>query len=254
MNQHQLNKQIEAFIQEKDTTKAGYTDADKEYILKYEGSGGQASKGATGEGLLYEFYTPDYVCNAMWDLARHHGFNEDGYVLEPSVGTGRLIQPAKDYSKCVGFEINPTSARIAEIVCPKATIHRGYFETVFLKPPRFAERIKTGNHTWLKQYPFSLVIGNPPYGIYKNKYSAYFPEGKRMKQIENFFFFKGLQLLEKGGLLIYLTGSNFLRNGQSYNEAKKEIGEYCDLIDAYRLPPVFSYSQVPTDIIILRKK
>ena len=253
MNQHQLNKEIESFIKEKDAIKASYSDADKNYILKYEGSGGQGAKGATGEGVLYEFFTPEYVCQAMWDLASHHGFNEQGYILEPACGTGRLLMPAPNFSKCIGFEINPISARIAEIVCSGATIYRNYFETAFLNPPRFTERVKINGGTWFKNR-FSLVIGNPPYGIYKNRYSNYFPEGKRMKQIENFFILKGLQLLEKGGLLIYLTGSNFLRNGISYNEAKQEIGTIGDLIDAYRLPPVFTYSKVRTDIIILRKR
>lgn len=84
-------------------------------------------------------------------------------------------------------------------------------------------------------------------------YSSYFPTPK-MQQIELFFMYYGLKLLKQGGLLIYLTSSNFLRNGFSYNSEKDSIGQIADLVDAYRLPPVFRFSEVPTDIIVLKRK
>ncbi|HEY4787642.1 MAG TPA: hypothetical protein VIH57_16410, partial [Bacteroidales bacterium] len=128
-NQYQLNKEIESFIKDKDSRNESYSQTDIDFIQKYEGSGGQGSKGATGEGVLYEFFTPGYVVKLMWELAFRYGFDKSGTVLEPSIATGRLIEPAPDKTKCVGFEINPVSARIAEISYPGATIHRGYFET-----------------------------------------------------------------------------------------------------------------------------
>lgn len=253
MNQYQLNKEIETFIRDKDAKNESYSPADIAFIQGYEGSGGQGSKGATGEGILYEFYTPAYIVDLMWQLAFNYGFDKTGTVLEPSIATGRLIEPAPDKSKCVGFEINPVSARIAELCFPGATIHRGYFETAFMQPERFTRRLPAGQITWLKEYPFSLVIGNPPYGKYINKYSSYFPT-PRLPQIEQFFMYYGLQLLKLGGLLIYLTSSNFLRNGITYNKAKDEIGKLAELVDAYRLPPVFRFSEVPVDIIVFKRK
>jgi type I restriction-modification system DNA methylase subunit len=252
-NQYQLNTEIAAFILDKDNRKEGYSKADIDFIVQYEGSGGQGKKGATGEGILYEFYTPEYIVDLMWQLAFHHGFEKDETVLEPSIATGRLIGSAPDKTKCTGFEINPVSARIAEITYPEATIHRGYFEVAFLQPDRFTRRLPANQVTWLKGYPFGLVIGNPPYGKYTNKYSSYFPSPK-MPQIEQFFMYYGLQLLKPGGLLIYLTSSNFLRNGITYNRAKEAIGKLAELTDAYRLPPVFRFSEVPTDILIFKRK
>ncbi|MFN8208084.1 MAG: Eco57I restriction-modification methylase domain-containing protein [Bacteroidales bacterium] len=242
---------IEAFLREKDSRKEDYTREDIEFIQQYEGSGGQGNKGAKGEGILYEFYTPDYLVDLMWELAYRYGFDKNETVLEPSIATGRLIRPAPDKGKCVGFEINPVSARIAEISYPGITIHQRYFETAFLQPPRFTSRLKD-KLTWLNQYPFSLIIGNPPYGKYKNKYSSYF-HSPRMPQIEQFFMYYGLQLLKPGGLMIYLTSSNFLRNGISYNKAKGEIGKHAVLLDAYRLPPVFRFSEVPADILVFKR-
>lgn len=252
-NQYNLNQQIEEFIQTKDSKNESYSSDDIAFIQQYEGSGGQGCKGATGEGVLYEFFTPDFIVELMWKLAYKYGFDKTGTVLEPSIATGRIIEPAPNKSHVTGFEINKTSARICEITYPQAKIHTGYFETAFLQPPRFTSKRKGGQLTWLEGYPFSLVIGNPPYGKHKNKYSSYFAAPK-MQQIELFFMYYGLKLLKPGGLLVYLTSSNFLRNGISYNSEKNSIGQLADLLDAYRLPPVFRFSEVPTDIIVLKRK
>jgi type I restriction-modification system DNA methylase subunit len=252
MNQFELNKQIQQFILQKDKNAESYSTADRKFIAQYEGSGGQGSKGATGEGVLYEFFTPDFICELMWKLAYRYGFKAGGSVLEPSVGTGNLLKWAPNNSKCYGFEINPISKRITEILYPDAKIYEGYFETAFLQEPRYTARLKD-KITWLEGYPFSLVIGNPPYGKYKNKYSSYFTRPK-MHQIELFFMYQGLQVLKPGGLMVYLTGSNFLRNGISYQSEKLELEKLADIVDAYRLPPVFKFSKVPTDIIVFKRK
>lgn len=250
--QYELNRAIEAFIRDKDARAEPYSDADKAFIRRYEGAGGLGSKGATGEGVLYEFYTPDYINELMWMLAMHYGHQRTGTVLEPSLGTGRLLDGAPDKSRCYGFEINPVSCRIARITCPGAHIHEGYFETAMLEPPRFTRRMP-GRLTWLEGYPFSLVIGNPPYGRYKNRYSAYFNKPK-MHQIELFFMYYGMRMLRPGGLLLYLSSSNFMRNGISYQGEKYELEALTTLLDAYRLPPVFKSSQVPTDILVFKRK
>lgn len=252
MNQFELNKQIQQLILKKDKAGETYSFDEKKFIAQYEGSGGQGSKGATGEGVLYEFFTPDFVCELMWKLAYRYGFKAGGTVLEPSVGTGNLLKWAPNNSKCYGFEINPISKRITEILYPDAKIYEGYFETAFLQEPRYTARLKD-KLTWLEGYPFSLVIGNPPYGKYKNKYSSYFTKPK-MHQIELFFMHYGLQLLKPGGIMVFITGSNFLRNGISYQSEKLEIEKLADIVDAYRLPPVFKFSKVPTDIIVFKRK
>ncbi len=252
MNQFELNQKIEAFIAEKDRKHEFYSPQDLAFINRYEGNGGLGSKGAKGEGLLYEFFTPDYIVGLMWKLALFHGFDAKGNVLEPSLATGRFIRPAPFKHRCYGFEINPVSRRIAELNYPDAKISPCYFETAFMQPPRFTSRMKD-TLTWLEGYPFSLVIGNPPYGKYKNKYSSYFTRPK-IHQIELFFMMYGLKLLRPGGLLVYITSSNFIRNGISYQQEKMEMDMLANLVDAYRLPPVFKASQVPTDILVFRRK
>jgi len=252
MNQYELNKEIEDFVKVLGDKRANYNSSDLDYIRQYTGAGGQGKHGAKGEGLLYEFYTPDYICELMYKQALAHGY-DGGAVLEPSIATGNIIKPFPESTRIVGFEINPVTATIAKLLYPKITVYNNYFETAFLQPERYTMRLPAKKLTWLKDYPFSLVIGNPPYGKYKNKYSSYFKNPK-MKQIEQFFMYYGLLLLKSGGLLIYLTGSNFMRNGLSYGDVKKRLEEIAVLVDAYRLPPVFQFSQVPTDILIFKKK
>lgn len=249
-NQFQINQEIEQLIKEYDLKGKSFTKDEISFISTYSGSGGQGKHGAKGQGVLYEFYTPDYICDLMWQLAVNYGY-DNGYVLEPSCATGNLFVNAPDTSKCVGFEVNPISAKISNIRFPKATIYNDYFETAFLERPRFTSIIKS--FTWLNEYPFSLIIGNPPYGSYKNMYSIYFKKDK-IKQIEQFFFLYGLKMLKKNGLLIYLVSQNLMRSGIAYQDLKKQIAIYADFVDAYRLPTVFDYSEVPTDIIILRRK
>ncbi len=255
--QHHINKQIEALILSKDERNEVYSTQELDFISQYEGSGGQASKGASGQGLLHEFYTPDYICELMWELARKHGYTT-GKVLEPSCGTGRFIQYANRPDDVVGFEINPISARIADLTnqYPKAlsvpTIYNQYFETAFMESPRYTQRLP-GFKTWLKEYPFSLVIGNPPYGVFKTFYSSFFKKPK-MLQIEHFFMYYGLQLLKKDGLLVYLTASSFLSTADKYDHFRDQMGKISELVEAFRLPPVFRFSQVPTDILIFRRK
>ena len=98
-----------------------------------------------------------------------------------------------------------------------------------------------------------MVIGNPPYGKYLGMYSRYF-KSLKIKQVEQFFMYKSLQLLKKGGLLVFITASSFLRNKDTYTKEKQLIGQLAEFVDAYRMPKVFKNTQVPTDIIILRRK
>ena len=251
MNPVERNIQIQAFIDRKDTSGEIYSQAELEFIGSYEGAGGLARKGASGQGLLHEFYTPDWLCSKMWELAYYHGYSS-GAILEPSCATGRFFKDAPKEETKVGFEINPVSARIAQIRYPNAIIYPEYFETAFLQPERYTSLLSK-KVTWLDAFPFSLVISNPPYGKNVNQYSSYFSR-PTFQQMETFFIYHGLRMLKEDGLLVYVTSSNIIRSGLSYQKQKDHISELADLVDAYRLPPVFRYSKVPTDIIILRKK
>lgn len=228
--------------------KTTLTDKDRETLVEFEPN--------DGTNRLYSFFTPPWLCEVMYNLAIKNGFEErTGKILEPACGTGNFLEVLKYPENCTAFELDPLNFQIAQKRVPKAIIYNDYFETAFLKAPRFSQVLretKTQPLTWLKDYPFDLVIGNPPYGNNTNNYSTYFKP--KFKQVEAFFMYKSMQLLKKGGLLVFITSSGFMRSATSYKKEKELIGTISEFVDAYRMPKVFKNTAVPTDILIFRKK
>ncbi len=242
------NIKIRELIDRKDQNGDKYTNADKELLKQYSGAGGEK---VAERGILDEYYTNSEVANFMYDLALNYGYKK-GKVLEPSIGTGNLIEPFyknNNFKSITAFEINHYSKRICEILYPKIELHNLFFETVFLQQPRFTSKAK---QPWIGN-DFDLVIGNPPYGVLNGKYVSYFTEKRTFKQKELFFIYKSLQLLKSGGMLVFLIPQNFMRNGNSYNKAKIEISKIAKFTDAYRLPKAFDKTDIGTDILILEK-
>lgn len=250
---------IKKIIDEKGENFKSYTLEDKEAFLNFEGIGG---KEKSGTGILDQFFTPEFIAKQMYSLAKKHGFKDSGLVLEPASGSGRFIQTAPKESKVVAFEVDKYNYIISKVLYPKATIFNKYFETAFLQPPRYTT--KYDGSTPMKDYPFSptkeswlgqfdLVIGNPPYGSHKTLYSSYFT--KSPKQLDIFFLLYGLKLLKSGGLLVFITSSGFLRNGNSLDKVKEDILKIATFVDAYRMPNnLFANTKVGTDIIIFKRK
>ncbi|AXG68205.1 modification methylase TaqI [Kordia sp. SMS9] len=204
------------------------------------------------QNLLYSFFTPIWLCEVMYKLAIRYGFDTNGNVLEPACGTGNFLTVLDNPQNATAFELDTLNYKIAQKRSPKTTIYNQYFETAFLQPPRFRSKLKN-KITWLEAAPFDLVIGNPPYGKYLGMYAPYF-KSLKFKQVEQFFMYKCLELLKKDGLLVFITASSFLRNKDTYTKEKQRIGQLAEFVDAYRMPKVFKHTQVPTDIIILKRK
>ncbi|MDO9184488.1 MAG: DUF1249 domain-containing protein [Bacteroidia bacterium] len=247
-SQHELNKEIEAFIEKKDKEGSSFNEEEKNYIRQYTGSGGLIKEGAAGRGVLYEYYTPDVVVQKMWGMAFKYGY-DGGSVLEPSVGTGNFLKYAPKDAIVFGFETNHFSARIAQILYPNAHIHEKSFESLF-----FAGNIHLKDDF---DHPlYSLVIGNPPYGDFTGKYAGM---GEKKwtgaTEYDQYFILRGLDLLKKGGLLVFVVPSSFLSYNVKSAKVKEKIASKVDLMDAYRLPiRTFDTTDIGTDILLLRKK
>lgn len=223
------------------------SDADLEVLANYEPN--------DDTNRLYSFFTPIWLCEVMYKLAIRHGFDpEKGKVLEPSCGNGNFLTVLDNPKNCYAFELDPINYAIAKKRNPKVVhLYRNYFETAFLQPPRFTTKVPAKQVTHLELYPFDLVIGNPPYGKRTGLYKSTFPTPK-FKQTEMFFMYKSLELLKKGGLLVFITSSSFMRNGNTYLKEKKTLSQLADFQDAYRMPKVFKNTSVPTDILIFKRK
>lgn len=209
------------------------------------------TEGSTKDkGKLYEFFTPQIVADKMVALAQHHGF-EGGNVLEPAAGNGRLIKHLKNCN-ITAFEISEDNFNILKNEFPKAELYNFNFEKAFLNQTRFNSLLnQKGDKSWLSN-TFDLVIANPPYGKFSGRYASYF---KFNGQFEHFFLLQSLYLLKPKGLAVFLIPSSFLRNGNAYNEVKKQIFEIAEFVDAYRLPVnIFKKTEIGTDILILKKR
>jgi len=252
-NAYELNKAIEKLLDSKPND-ADFTADEKAFLKYYSGYGGLEKFGATGKGLLYEYYTPALIAEKMWGLAYKYGFS-GGPVLEPSAGIGEFIKYAPEQNLVVAHEINTYSARICKILYPLITISTQYFEQIFIKNN---DSIK-GKIGLLPKY--KLVIGNPPYGEFGGKWAGMGEKNyTRAGNYIDYFIFRGLDLLDPGGLLVFIVGAEVASGGkcflsQQMNKCKDEIMEKSDLLDAYRLPNgVFERTDVLSDIIVLRKK
>lgn len=180
-------------------------------------------------------------------MAYHFGY-DGGSILEPSVGTGNFLKYAPKGAPIFGFETNHYSARIAQVLYPHAHIHEKTFESLF-----FAGNIHLKDKF---DHPlYSLVIGNPPYGEFTGKYAGM---GEKQHtgatEYDQYFILRGLDLLKKNGLLVFLIPSSFMSNSSKFNKVKEKIAAKADFIDCYRLPTrIFETTDIGTDILVLRK-
>ncbi|OGS70712.1 MAG: hypothetical protein A3F91_09365 [Flavobacteria bacterium RIFCSPLOWO2_12_FULL_35_11] len=189
---------------------------------------------------LDAYYTDENIIKAMWSGIERFGF-KGGSVLEPSVGVGNFFgympKNLKPSTQLLGVELDKTTAKVAQILYPKAKIYNVGFE----------------NFQLLGGQKASLVIGNPPYGAHKisDKTNVEL-DGKN---IHNYFMGKGIDSLDEGGVMAMVVSSSFLDSADMSTRAY--IGKSANLIGAIRLPKGSfgnANTEVVTDIVFLQKR
>lgn len=242
---YQLNKEIEQFVLNK---AANYSQDEIAYVNQYIGYGGMWKYDAEleKERGLYEYYTPVILIEKMVGLARKHGF-KDGKILEPSCGIGRILHyfpPTADLTACEPDKVSYHIAKANFSQTPSFKFVNSTFNEKFVD--------RRGNaKPFLAE--FNLVIGNPPYGAFRGRHTSLEKEVTKATTYVEYFISRGLDVLKKGGLLIYVIPSAYI-DGSS-NPAKEQIHNKGDLLDAYRLPiRMFEQTDVQTDIVIYQKK
>jgi len=252
-NQYIINLAIQELVEMHENKKYELTTEEKGFLGYYTGMGGMQKYGATGKGLKYEYYTPTDICKKMWGLAYKHGY-KGGSILEPSCGIGEFFKYAPLDAYITAYEPEKYSYLIAKILFPNVKIINSVFEKIFIKDK---ESIKNKIQGMTK---YDLIIGNPPYG----KIAGYF---MGMGEIDytnsgnfvDYFITRGLDLLNKGGLLIYIIGTEVAEGGTPFlqkglTKVKEIINSKAELIDAYRLPNgVFDTTDVLSDIVVFKK-
>lgn len=265
-NVFERNLAIRELVDEKGDNTNNYTVEEKEFISQYSGMGGLEKYGATGKGLLYEYYTPNDIIEKMWGLCYKHKKIEIKNVIEPSCGVGRFLGQAPQAAglnfEC--WDIDKYALTIAKVLYNNDdsvqnnnyNFYLGSFESKFID----GKNKSIGSNTSSLEN-FDLVIGNPPYGKYSGMYAG-MGEKKATgaTSFVEYFISRGLDVLKKDGLLIYIIGTVTKTGGIHFLDKKPNniidsIMDKSELVDAYRLGMgVFDTTDVDSEIIVLRKK
>lgn len=234
------NKTIRININEKckDILKkdiADITEGDKEILKQYSGRGGLNNDDVS----LNEFFTRKQEAKFAWDMLGKFGF-KGGEVLEPSSGIGIFIETAPRDTLCTGIEIDPTSAKIAEVLLGnKASIQNSSFE-------RFVSKSKGGS--------YDAVIGNCPFGLRgASKLDDIDKAG--IKKHEQYFVDRGLDELKEGGLFAMIVPTGIMDN--QISNWRTDINKKADFLGAVRMPVgAFKHANatVTTDMVFFRKR
>ena len=221
------------------------TEQDKRILQLYTGAGGLHEKGSSSAGVLYEFYTPQEVVDSMWRLADAY-VPQATTVLEPAAGIGGFALARPTTQKFTMYEVDQTAARINKILHPEATVINESFQRQFFDA---GERVINKKYV---QPKFDLVIGNPPYGDYKDKWRG-LGEGVDFQRYEEYFLSRGIDALkDDSSAMVMIVPSGFINS--SLDKAKSIIAGKGQLVDAWRLPEgIFPTTKVGTDILVFKK-
>ncbi len=276
-NQYLFNLSVQEFLDETmDRNPQDFSEEEKIFIALYDGMGGLDKFGAEGKGILFEYYTPEKIIEKMWALAYKFGFEAGMSVLEPAAGIGRFLKHlpvvtddknlylttgsvddiTKGFPYYVAIEPNKYSARICKILYPFVQV---LSEQVFEQQFIMQNKSMRGKIEYMRKY--ELVITNPPYGNFNSFYGGMGEkEYSGAHNYVDYFIFRGLDILEKGGLLVMIVGAEVASGGKPFlgsgnTKCKEAIAKKGELLDAYRLPNgLFERTDVQSEIIVMRKK
>ncbi len=188
------------------------------------------------------YFTPGYVVDAMWDVAKGLGFR-GGNVLEGSAGVGNIIglmpPELSDRSAIQAVEKDTTTGSMLSLLYPDAKVDvQGFEET----------KIQNGS--------IDLAITNVPFvpGLRVKDTTGDHDLSKRFKDIHNFCIAKNVRKLRDGGIGIFITTKGTLDSaGGLYNWLTNEGN--ADIVGLFRLHnETFGGTDATSDIIVVRKR
>ncbi|WP_315927492.1 DEAD/DEAH box helicase family protein [Mesorhizobium sp. SP-1A] len=179
----------------------------------------------------YAHFTPEFIVRAMWAGLQRLGWR-GGRVLEPGIGTALfpalMPEALRDISHVSGVELDPSTARIARLLQPRARIIAGDFARTDLPAN------------------FDLAIGNPPFSDRTVRSDrAYRSLSLRL---HDYFLARSVDLLKPGALAAFVTSSGTLDKADA--TAREHIAKSADLIAAIRLPKGSFRADAGTDVVV----
>lgn len=199
--------------------------------------------------VLTAFYTPRFFIDAIARQVQTT-FKENGLqirtFLEPSAGTGGFLPIAMQDTHAYAFEKDCVTGLILSQLQDKANTLTAGFETI--------------SEQGLLHTRFDVIASNIPFGNFRVFDADLWKKGgtyeQATKTIHNYFFVKAMELLNEGGLLVFVTS-----RGVADTPGNKFVREYlvnhADLVSAIRLPDTLfmqaSGIEVGSDLLIFQK-
>lgn len=189
------------------------------------------------------YFTPAYIVDAMWDIARAMGF-KGGRVLEGSAGIGNVLglmpQELSERSYIRAVEKDPTTGKMLSLLYPDAVVDIDGFEKV---------KIETGT--------YDLVITNVPFvpGLKVADTSGDADISKEFKtSIHDFCIAKNVRKLRDGGVGVFITTAGSMDGtGRLYKWLANH--ENADIVGMFRMHnETFGGTNATSDIIVVRKR
>ena len=200
--------------------------------------------------VLTAFYTPKFIVEAVateiHDLFIRNGLTMRSF-LEPSAGTGGFLPVAMDDTVSYAFEKDAVTGLVLK------ALHGGDANVT-------VDGYETINNHELPHKSFDVIASNIPFGNFSVFDADLWKRGgiydKATKTIHNYFFVKSMELLNEGGLLVFITS-----RGVADTPGNKFVREYlvshADLITAQRLPDnLFMQTggiEVGSDLFVFQK-
>lgn len=188
------------------------------------------------------YYTPAYVVDTLWDIAKQFGF-KGGNILEGSAGIGNILgqmpTTMSERSDIHAIEIDGTSGGILSLLYPDAKVDIQGFEQT---------RIPNGS--------VDLAITNVPFvtGLRVNDTTGDSDLSKKFHNIHDFCIAKNVRKLREGGLGIFISSNGTLDNSKALRDWVVNEGG-SDFIGAFRMNnKTFGGTTVTSDIIVIRKR
>ena len=187
----------------------------------------------------YAHWTPEIIVRAIWAGVQRLGWR-GGRILEPGIGAGLfpalMPEPFRGKSHVTGVELDPVTARIVQLLQPRARILNGDFARTELPAN------------------FDLAIGNPPFSDRTVRSDrAYRALALRL---HDYFIARSVDLLKPGAIAAFVTSTGTMDKVDC--AAREHIARSADLIAAIRLPEgafrVDAGTDVVADILFFRKR
>ena len=199
--------------------------------------------------VLTAFYTPKFIVDTV---ARqiHATFGDNGLTmrsfLEPSAGTGGFLPIAMPGTYDYAIEKDHLSGLILSLLHEDTVTCTAGFETI-------------GEQDF-EHSGFDVIASNIPFGNFKVFDADLWKKGgiyeQATKTIHNYFFVKAMELLNEGGLLVFIT-SRGIADTPGNKFVREYLVNHADLISAIRLPDTLfmqtSGIEVGSDLLIFQK-